>query len=63
MKLSTDSLLNPKRLFVPINDFEFNTFVVRIRRLASRTSRAPEGVFTPERRGTNFFPKALTQTV
>jgi hypothetical protein len=57
MKLSGCSILNPKRLFVPVNEFEFNTFVVRIRRLASRASRAPEDALTPERPATYPFQK------
>ena len=33
-----DSNSNSKRLFVPINEFEFNSFVVRAQRLGSRKS-------------------------
>jgi hypothetical protein len=63
MKLSGCSILNPKQLFVPVNEFEFNTFVVRIRRLASRTSRAPEGASTPKRPATYPLPKTFAQVV
>jgi hypothetical protein len=45
MKFLTNSNDSPKRLFVPINEFEFNSFAVRVRRLASRHSKAPQGVF------------------
>ena len=54
MKLWTDSLLNPKRLFVPVNEFEFNTFVVRVRRLASRPTKAAQDVL-PQRRSRSFW--------
>jgi hypothetical protein len=45
MKFLTNSSGNPKRLFVPINEFEFNSFTVRVQRLAFRPSKAPGGVF------------------
>jgi hypothetical protein len=55
MKFSTHSILNPKRLFVPINEFEFNTFAVRIRRPAPRPTKADQSLFAPRRRPTDFW--------
>jgi hypothetical protein len=40
MKFATNSTVNPERLFVPVNEFEFDSFVVRVRRLASRQATA-----------------------
>ena len=40
MKFGINSTVHPKRLFVPVYEFEFNSFVVRVRRLASRPARA-----------------------
>jgi hypothetical protein len=45
MKFATNSTINAKRLFVPVNEFEFNSFVVRVRRLASRPTRRLRGEF------------------
>jgi hypothetical protein len=46
MKFLTNSTGNPKRLFVPVNEFVFNGFAVRVRRLASRPTRALRGEFS-----------------
>jgi len=40
MKFLTGFTSNPKRLFVPISEFEFIGFAVRVRRLASGQSTA-----------------------
>jgi len=41
MKLLTRSTGRPKRLFVPINEFEFNSFGVRVMSLAMGEPKAP----------------------
>jgi hypothetical protein len=33
------------RLYVPVNEFEFNSFFVPVRRLASRSTRRQRGEF------------------
>jgi hypothetical protein len=42
MKFLTNSRGNPKRLFVPINQFEFRSFTMQVRQVVSR---APRGIF------------------
>jgi len=53
MNFMTTSRDDQKRLFVPINEFEFNSFTVRVRRLVPRQARAPESVFRIARRQSN----------
>ena len=47
MKFLNTSNSNSKRLFVPINEFEFNGFVVRVRRVGSGKLRV--GCESPQR--------------
>jgi len=59
MKFLTSSSEDPSRLFVPINEFEFNSFVVQVRRLAIRQVKAPRAVFRiTRRRSRNFWSMA-----
>jgi hypothetical protein len=58
MKLLARSRSNPRQLFVPINHFVFETFVVRVQRLTSRQSRAPRPSLSAER-GTPKSPALL----
>jgi hypothetical protein len=44
MKFLDNSNSNSKRLFIPINEFEFNGFVVRVQRLGSRNSISAQNV-------------------
>jgi len=55
MKPPSYPILNPKRLFVPVNEFEFNTFAVRVKRPASRPTKADQSPFAPQRRPTSFW--------
>jgi hypothetical protein len=45
MKLLARSRSNPRQLFVPINRFVFDAFVVRVQWLEYRQSRTPRSVF------------------
>ena len=55
MKFLTSSLEDPRRLFVPINEFEFNSFAVRVRHLAMRQVKSPSRVFGITRRHSRNF--------
>jgi len=55
MKWSTDPSLSPKRLFVPVNEFEFDTFAVHVRRPVSRRTRAVRDVSTLQQRPKFFW--------
>src|SRR5258708_32271616 len=50
MKFLNNSNSNSKRLFVPINEFEFNSFVVRVQRLSSRNSISAQNLSRMMRR-------------
>jgi len=59
MKFLTSSFEDPRRLFVPINEFEFSSFAVRVRRLSIRQVKAPRAVFRiTRRRSRNFWSMA-----
>jgi hypothetical protein len=62
MKLLACSRGNPKRLLVPIHEFEFNGSAVRVRNFASRQFGARQGVLRkmqrPSRRAMSPVPAA-----
>jgi hypothetical protein len=50
MKISSLFNGNAKRLFVPVNEFQFNGFAVRVRPLTSRQSKTPRLALSLSRR-------------
>jgi hypothetical protein len=57
MKLLDYSIDNPKRLFVPVNEFEFDGFAVRVRHFASRQSKpSPTALRLRQRRSRSAWP-------
>ena len=53
MKFLTNSNGDAKRLFVPISEFEFNSFAVHVRCFEPRRSRVPQDGFRITQRLSN----------